>query len=341
MRGFVIIVFFVLTGCSSIPKAKLNYYLPETSILATVTRTVTCDSSDNIYVANSAKVEAVNSADLSAQQSISLSDFDSWYSDGEVTFEFYPDGRLKGANATSSGLAGQIIESGIDILTSKNPLFSGSAYTAECDLINRNMVDSNDKKIRTATLNLSYRGELAAFGSAPQPLVLLTVLDSRYDQLRQILGSPNVAGDLTANSGSRPLSYTGTQSHLTLRPVGRASITVGIAGGRTGFNSNSILTESVSVALDSEESYNVPIPDPAVFGSSEFSISLSDTGSIEEITYGSSSTASEIEGIVDSLPDASSKTTADLAAEVKAQADLIAQQTRLVRCEADPTSCTL
>jgi hypothetical protein len=87
----------------------------------------------------------------------------------------------------------------------------------------------------------------------------------------------------------------------------------------------------------------VPIPKPALFGQRKFSLTLADNGAITKIGYvstGTSDTADAL-GAIGGAVGTTSKAlaTAQQAAALQAQADLIYQQQRLANCQAKPESC--
>jgi hypothetical protein len=87
--------------------------------------------------------------------------------------------------------------------------------------------------------------------------------------------------------------------------------------------------------------YPLPIPKPADFGKTAFSLALSDYGSVTSLHYGSNTAGPDLSdaagAIAKALPQA--QTPEDKANTIKGQADLIAQQQRLISCEVDPTTC--
>jgi hypothetical protein len=69
-------------------------------------------------------------------------------------------------------------------------------------------------------------------------------------------------------------------------------------------------------------------------------VSLSDYGSITSVHYGSNSAAPDVSGTVGAIATAlQPQTPEDRAKEIQGQADLIAQQQRLITCELTPAQC--
>ena len=88
------------------------------------------------------------------------------------------------------------------------------------------------------------------------------------------------------------------------------------------------------------ETYQIPIPSPATFGMTSFGISLSDYGSVTSLHYGETSGASDALDAAGQIANfLKPKTSEDVPNDLKSQADLIAQQQRLIGCEVSPSTC--
>ena len=86
--------------------------------------------------------------------------------------------------------------------------------------------------------------------------------------------------------------------------------------------------------------YQLPVPRPAAFGKQTFGAAFLESGALSSVQYSSAAGATQALGALNTLLTAAQgSTTAQAAAEVKAQADLIVQQQRLVLCQADPENC--
>jgi hypothetical protein len=88
------------------------------------------------------------------------------------------------------------------------------------------------------------------------------------------------------------------------------------------------------------DTYALPIPRAAVFGKQSFALTLSEAGAVTAIDYGKLTGAASPLNVATAAANAAAPaSSATQAAEVKAQADLIAQQQRLARCQAQPEKC--
>ncbi len=334
-------------GCASTPDIKVGYYLPTTTVKAKVTRTLTCDNADNIFIANTVVLTPVHSADTSQQIEFDISELDGTFSNTSFTIELYDDGRLKGVNASSEGQAGEALKTGIELLSSKLGAFRNQPYPGECDLINRFKRNDAGKVVRTETLTLSYEGSAnPAFNSSSKAVPLSTSLDGRYSTLLDLTGNPRIkTGANTAIAPPVVQTSLSGKSYPTveLRPAALVEYTVSIEGATAldQFKTASLHKQSVRIANANATAYKVPVPKAASFGSTEFALAVSESGAVTKLTYGSDSGATQLIGVAGGFPDdEADPTTAERAAEIKAQADLIAQQARLVRCQANPSECT-
>jgi hypothetical protein len=119
---------------------------------------------------------------------------------------------------------------------------------------------------------------------------------------------------------------------LTLQRIANVQVDV-LAKGSSIFSTN--------IALPQSTTYELAIPKAAVFGKQSFSLTLAESGAVTSVDYGKLSGASgALNAATSAVGAAAPESTANKAAEVKSQADLIAQQQRLVRCQAQPDKCT-
>lgn len=118
---------------------------------------------------------------------------------------------------------------------------------------------------------------------------------------------------------------------LTLQATGKVRVDLTAQG-------QSIWTGTIQVPLP--QTYLLPIPKAALFGKQSFSLSLSEAGAVTSVDYGKNTGAASALNAAGAIATAAApETVAAKAAEVKAQADLIAQQQRLARCHANPAQC--
>lgn len=147
-----------------------------------------------------------------------------------------------------------------------------------------------------------------------------TVKIDRADQVKEVLSRPvSVAND----SDTVP---------LTLQKIG----SLGIQIVQTG-SANEKMVYSARVLTPRQETYTLPIPKAALFGKQNISLVLSDAGAVTSIGYGKTVGISGALNAMGTL--ANTQTAATEAADAKAQADLIAQQQRVMLCRTKPDQC--
>lgn len=91
-----------LGGCAHLPDVTVGYYVAQSKVSFKVMRTVACDANNNPIVANSTTPIVTHSADRDQFIPIRLAGLKGTFSDTDVKFEFYEDGRLKSVNATGT-----------------------------------------------------------------------------------------------------------------------------------------------------------------------------------------------------------------------------------------------
>jgi hypothetical protein len=100
------------------------------------------------------------------------------------------------------------------------------------------------------------------------------------------------------------------------------------------------LTEAASlVALGTNGTYDLPIPRGAPFGGNAMKLTLADSGSITALSYGSTSGMAGAVGAVGAVGGSLQQVDVRRAANYEAEANVIAQQQRLIRCQQTPSTC--
>jgi hypothetical protein len=87
--------------------------------------------------------------------------------------------------------------------------------------------------------------------------------------------------------------------------------------------------------------FMLPIPHAAMFGKQSFGLALAESGAITTLKYAEESgLSSGMSAATAAFTEFRGDTTAESAAKLKAEADVIAQQQRLIRCQLNPAGCT-
>lgn len=330
---------FFAVSCAHTPSVKVNYFLAQSEVSFKVIRTVACDEGGNPIAATTIIPTVRHFADREAgAQPLPLAALKGAFSDTDVKFEFYEDGRLKSINASSTGQGEAIFKSAISLLA-----------TAAASEVPRDDIPTECANIKKwgggKPLTLTYE---ASINLDKNPLnaeqIITPDAGSAYyaQELKQALGG--VCAYITErgpSSTSSPGEYTASKKNealLTLRQPGRVSIT--ITAGPPGLCKAHRLWSGEVLAGQFGKSYLLPIPRPATFGKQVFAVSLAESGALTSLQYASNTGAAQTLVVANSAWTAAQGTTdAQEVAALKAEADVIAAQQRLVQCKANHETC--
>jgi len=339
-RMTLILILGLLIGCASTPNVMYSYYPSLSNTTVTVTQTIDCNSDQTaLIVLNSATVNTLYSADYSkGPYSVQIKKLDGFLADSDVGFNFFEDGRLKSINASTTGQGETILKSAIALGAALAPL-GGGARPAKEAIPECAAVKSwgNGKPVTLIySKNIDYRkdddGKTHPFGPPQGAAALYTELNkSNLLPLLEVVISP----PSSIKSGASYISSSSDSSDdvvlLTLQETANVKVDV-LASGQDFWSSK--------ITIPGKNTYSLPIPKAALFGKDTFSLTLSEAGAITQIEYGKNTGAAGPLNVATSAAGAAAPgSTADKAAQIKAQADLIAQQQRLARCEANPAQC--
>jgi hypothetical protein len=328
----------LLAGCSAVPDVTYSYYPAKSQTLVSVSQTLDCTTDKtSLIVLNTPSAVASYSADLTKPPyQIRIKDVEGFFSpfvDSDITFAFYDDGRLKSINQSTTGQGEAVIKSAVSLATALGgaaPAVKGATLPI-CDKIN------NWGKGKPVTLTYSTTVDLATKLGQTIPLPIAPA--SR--QAAAAIGDDPAIPKLGVQIGTAPAVASGPSFPATSQigdyvslPLQRsAAVRVDITA-----SGSSIWTGIIAVPLS--ESYILPIPRAALFGGQNFSLALNEAGVVTSVDYGKKS------GVSGALNAAGAVATAEQpespaakAADLKAQADIIAQQQRLTRCRANPSTC--
>ena len=325
----------LVSGCATTPNVVYHYYPPQSRSNVTVTQTVDCDQSKTqVIVGNVAVVNTAYSSDYSrGPYSFPIKAVDGALADTDVAFTLYEDGRLKGINESTTGQAETILKAAVNFgaalapLGGQAPPTGATATLPECAYIDT--WGAGKPVTLTYVKNFGYSDATGKLGNLDQPQP-----KDLYDRIKGKL--PLIQLKVDAPVSIESASYAGDASSsdvvlLSLSKMASASVSV-LAEGQKFFSS--------VVIFPTPESFTLPIPKAALFGKNAFSLSVAESGAITSIEYNKTSGAAGVFNVGNAAATAAAPgTTADQAAQAKAQADLIAQQQRLVRCHAKPASC--
>jgi hypothetical protein len=208
----------------------------------------------------------------------------------------------------------------------------GKDYTKECELIKK---VAGDKP-----LTITYEGPVDPRKQAGDPQALKPEAATEFyaKELASAIGNvcALVEGTVTATVPAQYAAQSGDVS-VQARQPGLVNISV-TAGTTDGCKGTDVWKGQVPVA-HMGQAYKLPMPKPVLFGKESFGASFSDSGALMSLQYASNIGAGQALSVINAALTGAEGETAQKAAAAKAEADLIAQQQRVVQCKANPSSC--
>lgn len=329
-------VFALLAGCATVPDVTYKYYPSKWSATVSVTQTVGCNAAKTTTVLlNSASVTTAYSSKTNATPfQLKVKELQNLSADVDMTMTFTDDGRLKSINQSTTGQGESIVKSAVSLISAvgAKTMFSppGKGATPSATLKACTEIDNwgGNKPV-----TLTYR---APIDSENLDKVVNLVAAPESENLHQLL--INILPTLTVRVGkvtdvtSGP-SYDKQDSDvvlLELQKIGTVDIEI------ISSSSDKELGRS-RIVIPKEETYKLPIPKAALFGKQSFALTLSEAGAVTSVGYGNTvGTAGALNAL---SAIAGTQTAAAEAADLMSQADLIAQQQRLVLCQTKPDQC--
>lgn len=326
-----ILIAVFLTSCATVPRVTFSYYPAKWNTIATVTQTVGCnEAKTRLVVANTPSITTTYSSDFNRPFQISIKDLDSAFADSDITMTFTDDGRLKSINQSTTGQGEAIVKSAVSLATTIATMAFVKAPARaldECKTIETLGAGKPVTLSYKATIDSTTLGMTVPLEPAPESRDLYGRLQSQLPKL-----AVGVSGISDSKSGP---SYEGPRDGssdnvvlLTLQKVGSVCVTISANDDPVG---------TAHIVVPGTGTYQVPIPKAALFGKQTFSVILSEAGAVTSVGYGKTTGAA---GALNALGTiANADPTAAKVADLKAQADLIVQQQRLVLCETKPDQC--
>ncbi len=319
-------------GCSSMPPLTVGYYLPTVKTSVTVTQTAACNEKGVPFVTSETKFDSIYTREENGERkTINLAKLDGWFTKSSLTVQFFEDGRLKSINGKQTGTGAEGIKTFISLLPLAGlQFFDADALKTACAELTKLL--GKDQK----TLTVIHRGQ-TSFNSANGSFVLEqeSLAPDTYQKLAPIFGSA-VAATYQTQTQPKPHVLGDTKSlKLELVEPGRTLMNVTITRG-----SQKTVAEEVVLVPQHGTPYPMPIQRPPVFGENTMELVLGPAGNVEKLSYGGGGGApGAATSLSELFPGNEEETAEDKAAKIKAEADLIYQQQRLVQCRASPADC--
>lgn len=336
MREWQILKFMIailitgsLSGCGTIPNVTFSYYPAKWNTVATVTQTVGCNAAKTrIVVLNTLSVTTTYSSNFNKEPfKIIIKDLESAFADSDMTITFTDDGRLKSINQSTTGQGETIVKSAVALVTAAVPIAMKLKVTPieECKTIDD---WGNGKPV---TLNYTAIIDSTKLGNNDVPFDVAWESKELYRRLQGQLPKLKVRVSDASVSQSGPNYDTSPSDNvvlLELQKIGFVDLTI---------SANDATIGTASIVIPETETYKLPIPKAALFGKQTFAITLSEAGAVTSVGYGKNAGTAGAMNALGAIVNVESP--AAKAADLKAQADLIAQQQRLVLCQTKPDQC--
>ncbi len=319
----------ILCACASTPKVSVGYYLARTELSIKAIRTIACDSDKKPIIEQQFLPTATFVADT--RETLPIYKLDGALSNTTAKLSFYGDGRLSGINATATGQGPAILKSiatvASAVLLNVDP--ASTDYSTACDYVAKHADD------KTKTLTIVYETKVNLADKEAELIEPVLASKFHHDEIKSMIGDLYAAVTKTESRGKpvEIIKASPSAVMLTLREPAVTTVQVlSVTGGE--YWSTDVLDAAAG------ERYSVPIPRAAAFGKQEFEVEVAESGALKSLKYGKDS---GVGGAFDALDAVAGvlqgPTAAEQAAALEAEADLIAQQQRLVQCRADPAAC--
>ena len=322
----------VMSGCATVPDVTLSYYPVKWSAQVTVTQTIGCKTeTDQLYVLNALTVSPTYTSDNAKSPfQLRIKGLEGGFTDSELTMSLTDDGRLKVINQSTTGQGEAIIKSAVGLITAiggiKALVLEGKVKVDPCKFMTQ---VSKDKPI-----TLTYRAGIDDTNlSTPPPLFPTQDSAFFYENLKESLPRLRISIARATDNVSGPVYNAPAQASdkvVLLKLQKTRFVEVSVPGSTEKLG-------PLRITIPEDGTYDLPIPKGAFFGKQIFSLTLSDAGAVTSVGYNKTTGMS---GALNALGAvANADTAAAKAAELKAQADLIAQQQRLMLCQTKPDQC--
>lgn len=328
-----------MSGCASMPEATIKYYLPKIKADITVNQTVRCIDTSNPIVETSVDFKPVYSANFEKVKAINLSELDTFYTSGSAEITLSKDGIIESFNNISTGGVSDTVTTFVSIVGALVALEStpiDRGVQAACKEINRVAGEKSGKPLPLSVVLKSNVTFLENQEIKTTPFRITQYPQSFYETIVPALGKLEYRID-TPEPNSIPVetTYNGLRAITLVEP---SMVPVKVI--QTSFVSNESTEYSAIIPVPQwGAEYNIPIPKPPMFGTNTLNLSLHKSGKIKTIKYGATNGAKELGTAFNALYDEIVETDAEKAAALKAEADVIAQQQRLLNCKTNPEEC--
>jgi hypothetical protein len=338
------------SACARTPDVQASYYLPKSSLSVKAIRTVACDTHGTVFSAT-AVTSTLNFGrdEAFGLQPISFRALDGQLANNDLALSFYDDGRLKGINATTVGRGEEVFKSAISLAST----VAGGGFTllstrpgvpppTPCGLIK-----TFGGKEKMVTLVYSGSEKFDQAGPRASVLQLDAGSPEYHHQINEAL-SVLCFGVGAAKKDPMPIQVAPgetARAAINVKLRQPAKVPVFVSEGADEACATADRAKKIwsggAIVPQLGDPYSLPIPTAALFGKQSMELALTESGIVTTLKYGKESGAAGILNVMNTgLTEAKPDSAATQAAEIKGEADLIAQQQRLIRCQLDASKCT-
>lgn len=334
----------VLAGCAATPDVTVSYFFPKAETQLHITQTLACPSDASAVLSTVTVTPTTTySSDLEMKPGkFNFKSLSSSFANSDISLNLTEDGRLLGVNASSEGQGGTVIENAVAFAA----LFAAGPQTKAQKDAYAKVVSEACKVIKTyggdKPVTLTY-GQLLNYAS-DDTKEFQADLGARklYEALRQVLPGLVFRTTTTRTTVVETTGGVAQDSADTVQlELNRHDwVSVQVEGPDARFGKSVVVWQARIAVPSKAPHYYLPIPKAQLFGKQGFSLTLSPYGSIQKLQYATSPGANAAAATaLGALKELRAPSVAEQANELKAQADLIAQQQRLLVCQAKPADC--
>ena len=336
MRLIAIVTFgSLLASCARTPPVTINYPLARSALHVEIVQTLGCDASNMPVVVNTVTPTMLHMADTrpgARMGSIDLSRIDGPLSNSELKTDFYSDGRLKAINVTTTGQGEAILKTAIELLSLAGEAPPRVDPKPICERFRKAFADK--------TLTLTY--ELTHALDPGEDLTDIPpehASKAQYEIYKDLLGKFCLQVP-RAREAKAPATATPGRGDVTVIARQPALVEAAVTVGPRANCAETMLWSGVVPAGQHGVEYAIPVPRAAVFGKQVFAASFEESGAISSLQYNKDTGAGQLLNVIQAGAKEIQTTDEEQAAKLKAKADLIVAQQRLVRCQVNPSTCT-
>jgi hypothetical protein len=336
----------MISGCATVPDTSVNYFLPKAQTTVQVTESLACNSEGNkIFYIDTVTPTTVYAADPTRHYSFSMKSVSHWYADTSLTIKLTTDGRLQSINGQTTGAGEGLVKAVVGALEMAAVVAAGATHSGPasvedaCKIINKagsgkaisltyylaNAIDysnfgQQDLPFKPDAQSASLHGQLSGY----IPVLTLSIGNAPSAATRTVMYTPAAGDDViplrVVDTGNVELTVTATVPAVPGAPAQLATV----------------FDQNILVPLPTD--YILPITRGAFFGTRNTELDFDSSGAITTITYNKSGGSTDVANAV--TDTATPFSPAQTAANLKDQADVIAQQQRLLNCRKDASTCS-